>query len=331
MVLWNWRVAQAPVVWILGQANWRSRFKWSFSSFPEAISASKVLVEFPCASTDPEGCFHSQRGWRGLKAGRPTLGAAVENCVILPISWMFWLWVGFPKGCAGIGVVILVFVSAGFQCFGRQERREMDFEKKNPNNKRRRACQRHGEAFGCRSPRAKLNWKVNIDFKFQGKMEITKEILLQKVASRTGQWAGASLQTCLLSQQGHIPSSSYLNRKPTAKQTTQSPSWPQHWPLEFDPFDHSVVLAAICSIAHGTEGKMQLKWAGRKDLDVWQGLPRSMPDIGLGISIFPQEHPGLAGAFLGSGQLPAPAAISFKVNPPPGLSYCLGSVARPTF
>lgn len=58
-----------------------------------------------------------------------------------------------------------MFLFAGFQCFGRWGRREMDFGKrKSEYKKRQRGCLRHGEAFGYRNPKAKLNWKVNTDF-----------------------------------------------------------------------------------------------------------------------------------------------------------------------
>lgn len=149
MVLWNWRVAQVHTVWILGQENWRLQYKWIFSIFPEARSASKVLVEFPCASADPEGCFLS----KGMKGGeswtawmpchREKLYYTSHQLNVLITGWVP------ERVCRVSGRVILVFTSAGFQCFGRQGRREMDFGKKKRslNIKRQRACQRHGEAF----------------------------------------------------------------------------------------------------------------------------------------------------------------------------------------
>lgn len=275
MVLWNWRVAQVHTVWILGQENWRLQYKWIFSIFPEARSASKVLVEFPCASADPEGCFLS----KGMKGGeswtawmpchREKLYYTSHQLNVLITGWVP------ERVCRVSGRVILVFTSAGFQCFGRQGRREMDFgkkKKKKSEYKKAKSLPKAWGSFCCRSPKAKLNWTVYIDFKFQGKMEIKKEILLQKAAFRTGQWAEASLQTCLLSQKGHNPSSSHLNSKPTAQtnhpisaMTAARTTWV--WPLRQQRCSGSNPFS--CSQHRGTpacrrRGKNATKMSGQK-------------------------------------------------------------------
>lgn len=188
---------------------------------------------------------------------------------------MFWLLVGFPKGCAGFRVEsflyshLLVFSVLE----GREEGRwTLEKKKKKSEYKKAKSLPKAWGSFCCRSPKAKLNWTVYIDFKFQGKMEIKKEILLQKAAFRTGQWAEASLQTCLLSQKGHNPSSSHLNSKPTAQtnhpisaMTAARTTWV--WPLRQQRCSGSNPFS--CSQHRGTpacrrRGKNATKMSGQK-------------------------------------------------------------------